>query len=95
MPPAPESSTAPEDGLEEKLGVVDPKDGGVNYCRLAGTVENIDLNGPEAQAVLRKIDLFLLPFLMVTYLIQVQLAPSLVTTRTKLACDLAHAQNSS
>lgn len=77
-----ESNTAPEDEVlaDEKLGVVlDSKDGGggVNYSRLAGTVENIDLNGPEAQRVLRKIDLFLLPFLMVTYLIQVPIHPFL------------------
>jgi hypothetical protein len=49
-----------------------------------GAIENIDLNGPQARKVLRKIDLRLLPFLCVTYLIQV--GTCLATHQSRCLC---------
>lgn len=67
------ADAALEDELDEKHGskFVNSAGNDVDISRLAGTVEEVGLDGPEARAVLRKIDLYLLPFLMVTYLIQV------------------------
>ncbi|KAK6209245.1 hypothetical protein LQW54_006457 [Pestalotiopsis sp. IQ-011] len=42
----------------------------VGVVALTGAVSHFDPNGPEARRVLRKIDLHLMPLLMVTYLIQ-------------------------
>jgi hypothetical protein len=43
----------------------------VGVAALNGAVTDLDPNGPEAKRVLRKIDLHLMPLLMVTYLVQV------------------------
>jgi glycine cleavage system aminomethyltransferase T len=43
----------------------------VGLTALTGAISHLSVNGPEAKKVLRKIDLHLLPFLCVTYLIQV------------------------
>jgi glycine cleavage system aminomethyltransferase T len=51
-------------------------DGNVGISVLTGAVESIDINGPEARKVLRKIDCHLLPILTVTYFIQVRSPPN-------------------
>lgn len=43
----------------------------VGVTALTGAVIDIDPNGPKARRVLRKIDLHLMPLLMITYMIQV------------------------
>jgi hypothetical protein len=76
-------ATGPEDAGPE---IMDKEKGGnyvtgddVGIAALDGVVENIDANGPEALAVLRKIDIHLLPLLCFTYLIQVIKIPCRTT----------------
>ncbi len=45
--------------------------GNVGLDAIAGIVEHVDIDGEVARTVLRKIDMYLLPMLCFTYLIQV------------------------
>jgi hypothetical protein len=47
----------------------------VALAALVGSISDLDIDGPEAKEVLRKIDLNLLPMLCITYMIQVRYIP--------------------
>ncbi|KAH8896863.1 MFS general substrate transporter [Thozetella sp. PMI_491] len=66
QPQAPSHNSVEEKHVDEKLIRTDD----VGVAALQGMTENIDVDGPEARKVLRKIDLHLLPLLCVTYWLQ-------------------------
>lgn len=65
----------------------------VALAALVGSISNLDIDGPEAKKVLRKIDLNLLPLLCVTYMIQVRSAPA--SYRTVAFCTSADVKSGS
>jgi len=52
-----------------------PEGDDVALAALVGSISNLDIDGPEAKEVLRKIDLNLLPMLCITYMLQVRSIP--------------------